>query len=133
MLTRILLVVDGTAPAEQIVPRIRQHLTTGGEIRLLIVLPSVHAAIGDGEVSVFANRVDRSGRLNALAYLETVAEPLRADGVRVVTEVRVGEAVGQIVEAAIECDAQTIGVCPGPVPFTRRRTFTTMSRIGNRL
>lgn len=106
---RALVPLDGSPVAEAIIPfvtRIAQPL--GLEIALLRVVPRVPPQVVEGGYRV----LDATERLNQEAdhYLRAIADRLSANGLRMLTAVRVGEAATEIVTAARECDADLIAM-----------------------
>lgn len=102
MYTHILVPLDGTPLAEQVLPHVRVLASVGGKptITLLKVVPREYPDIVEGETT---NKVvDPMERLlmGARQYLERVALPLKSDGLTVRTEVVVRQPVEAIVEYA---------------------------------
>ena len=90
MMTRILVPLDGSEEAKAALPYAMALATPGTEILLLTVVP------GD------------DGADAARAALEQAAQPMRAAGHTVQTEVGVGDPAGRILESAANTGADTI-------------------------
>jgi nucleotide-binding universal stress UspA family protein len=110
MYRRALVPLDGSMIAEAIVPFI---LEIAGpldmEVALLrVILPTPPVMVEGGGAMV----VDDVGKLRARAeeYLASVATGLRARGVRATTQVRFGNAVGEILAGAREAEADLIAM-----------------------
>ena len=110
MYRRALVPLDGSMIAEAIVPFI---LEIAGpldmEVALLrVILPTPPVMVEGGGAMV----VDDVEQLRASAeeYLASVATGLRARGVRATTQVRFGNAVGEILAGAREADADLIAM-----------------------
>lgn len=110
MYRRALVPLDGSMIAEAIVPFI---LEIAGpldmEVALLrVILPTPPVMVEGGGAMV----VDDVGKLRARAeeYLASVATRLRARGVRATTQVRFGNAVGEILAGAREAEADLIAM-----------------------
>jgi nucleotide-binding universal stress UspA family protein len=108
---RVLVPLDGSPLAEAVLPFMsRLARPLGLEIALLRVVPMVTPQIVEGGTRKII--LDRGERLReeAEAYLRGVAARLVADGFRVTTTVRTGEAAPEIVAGARECQADLIGM-----------------------
>jgi nucleotide-binding universal stress UspA family protein len=110
MYRRALVPLDGSMIAEAIVPFI---LEIAGpldmEVALLrVILPTPPVMVEGGGAMV----VDDVEQLRARAeeYLASVAAGLRARGVRATTQVRFGNAVGEILAGAREAEADLIAM-----------------------
>jgi nucleotide-binding universal stress UspA family protein len=110
MYRRALVPLDGSMIAEAIVPFI---LEIAGpldmEVALLrVILPTPPVMVEGGGAMV----VDDVEQLRARAeeYLASVATGLRARGVRATTQVRFGNAVGEILAGAREAEADLIAM-----------------------
>lgn len=110
MYRRALVPLDGSMIAEAIVPFI---LEIAGpldmEVALLrVILPTPPVMVEGGGAMV----VDDVEQLRARAeeYLASVAAGLRARGVRATTQVRFGDAVGEILAGAREAGADLIAM-----------------------
>src|SRR5262245_15042906 len=108
MYKRALLPLDGSMIAEAIVPFL---LEIAGpldmDVTLLrVVLPTPPVAI-ESHGAISADYVDEL-RSEAEQYLAGVAAELRAKGVRVNSQVRVGEPVTHILEVARDVEADMI-------------------------
>jgi nucleotide-binding universal stress UspA family protein len=110
MYRRALVPLDGSMIAEAIVPFI---LEIAGpldmEVALLrVILPTPPVMVEGGGAMV----VDDVEKLRARAeeYLASVATGLRARGVRATTQVRFGNAVGEILAGAREAEADLIAM-----------------------
>ncbi|MBI4246604.1 MAG: universal stress protein [Candidatus Rokubacteria bacterium] len=100
MYRRVLIPLDGSLLAEGIVPFI---LDIAGPLDLDVVLLRVVPVIPPDVIEASRHIVleDVEGRLaEARAYLEPIADTLRAKGIRVSVEVRRGEPVTEIAAAA---------------------------------
>jgi nucleotide-binding universal stress UspA family protein len=108
---RVLVPLDGSPLAEAVLPFMsRLARPLGLEIALLRVVPMVTPQIVEGGGRQII--LDQGERLReeAEAYLRGVAARLVADGFRVTTTVRTGEAAPEIVAGARECQADLIGM-----------------------
>jgi nucleotide-binding universal stress UspA family protein len=107
---RVLIPLDGSLLAEAALPFVRPLARPLGlEIALLRVVPNTIPHVVEGTRQVVA---DPSQQIAAEAeeYLCGVAERLTAEGFRVTTAVRTGEAAGEILAGARECGADLIGM-----------------------
>jgi nucleotide-binding universal stress UspA family protein len=110
-LRRLFLPLDGSPLAEAVLPFVsRLAWPLGLEIALLRVVPTVTPEIVQaGTRQIIVDQGERL-REEAEAYLREVAARLVADGFRVTTTVRAGEAAPEIVAGARECQADLIGM-----------------------
>ena len=100
MYRQILVVLDGTARGERILPWVRRAgLAPGGIVRLLIVHDRARSVAVAGRTLAYVDQVEGSLRAGSLAYLGAVAGRLREDGLSVVTEVRFGDPTDSVLEA----------------------------------
>jgi nucleotide-binding universal stress UspA family protein len=110
MYKRALVPLDGSMVAAAIVPFI---LEIAGpldmEVALLRVVVPAPPMVLEGSSYVVAEDVEKL-RANAEAYLASVAAALRDQGVRVAIQVRVGEAVPEILAGAREVEADLIAM-----------------------
>ena len=108
---RVLVPLDGSPLAEAVLPFVsRLARPRGLEIALLRVIPVVTPKVVEGGTRRII--LDHGERLReeAEVYLRGVAGSLVADGFRVTTTVRTGEAAPEIVAGARECQADLIGM-----------------------
>ena len=108
---RVLVPLDGSALAEAVLPFVSSLARPLGlEIALLRVIPVVTPKVVEGGTRRII--LDHGERLReeAEVYLRGVAGSLVADGFRVTTTVRTGEAAPEIVAGARECQADLIGM-----------------------
>ena len=107
MYKRALVPLDGSIVAESIIPFVLQIAgPLDLDVKLLsVVVPASPAVMEAGPVVV-----DNTERLaaEAEAYLLPLARELRANGVRVMTEVRRGEPVAEILAGVREAQADLI-------------------------
>jgi nucleotide-binding universal stress UspA family protein len=115
MSRRILVCLDGSSAAEQVLPEVVEHaLTSGGELLLLQVLNRDHdgSPVNGGRVTPARNgdplrTLDALGAevereyYEASVYLRCVADPLRRIGLRVETTTAKGSAGDAIVRFAL--------------------------------
>jgi len=99
--SRILVPLDGSETAEQVLPYARL-LAKGMGLPILLfqVLPPPSPALVDAERGLYLDRILTSHRARTLDYLETAAEPLRREGVEVACEVAEGSPAEEIVAEA---------------------------------
>jgi nucleotide-binding universal stress UspA family protein len=108
---RVLVPLDGSPLAEAVLPFVSSLARPLGlEIALLRVIPVVTPKVVEGGTRRII--LDQGERLReeAEVYLRGVAGSLVADGFRVTTTVRTGEAAPEIVAGARECQADLIGM-----------------------
>jgi nucleotide-binding universal stress UspA family protein len=108
---RVLVPLDGSPLAEAVLPFVSSLAgPLGLEISLLRVTPVVTPKVLEGGTQRII--LDQGERLReeAEAYLRGIASRLVADGFRVTTTVRTGEAAPEIVAGARECQADLIGM-----------------------
>ncbi len=106
------MALDGCAAADRVMPWLRRLMVPGGEVHLLTVLPPARA-VSTEVGTIYADQVESSGRLAALATLGFVAGRWRADGVRSTAHVSFGEPAEMIVEMAQQGDADVIAMTAG--------------------
>jgi nucleotide-binding universal stress UspA family protein len=110
MFKRVLVTLDGSKVAEGVLPLLEQIAgPLDLEVTLLRVLQPLppNAIEGTRHVTV----EDIPGRFkNAYAYLAPIATSLEATGVRVATDVRRGDPVTKILEAAKDAKADLIAM-----------------------
>jgi nucleotide-binding universal stress UspA family protein len=110
MYRRALVPLDGSMIAEAIVPFI---LEIAGpldmEVALLRVILPTPPVMGEGGGAMVVDDVEQL-RARAEEYLASVATGLRARGVRATTQVRFGNAVGEILAGAREAEADLIAM-----------------------
>ena len=107
---RVLVPLDGSLAAGTVLPfvlRIARPLNL--EIALLRVVPRIAPRVLEGARPVVIDPSERIAR-EAEEYLRTIAERVSANGVRVLTTVRVGDAATEIVAGAGECDVDLIAM-----------------------
>ncbi|MGP9789065.1 universal stress protein [Roseinatronobacter sp. NSM] len=104
MYGRILVAVDleHLNQAKALIARAQTLLDAGGELRLVHVLEEVPSFIA---AQLPRDTQDRR-RAEAMVELKALTDP--AAGVRVVEDVRLGAASGQIMQAAEDCNADLI-------------------------
>jgi nucleotide-binding universal stress UspA family protein len=108
---RVLVPLDGSPLAEAVLPFVSSLARPLGlEIALLRVIPIVTPKVVEGGTRRII--LDQGERLReeAEVYLRGVAGSLVADGFRVTTTVRTGEAAPEIVAGARECQVDLIGM-----------------------
>jgi len=107
MYKRVLLPLDGSMTAEAIVPFL---LEIAGPLDMEITLLQV--IVPTPQMGIEAGIVEDIPGLQSKAeqYLTAVAADLRAQGVRVRLRVRVGQAVGEILAAARDAEADLIAM-----------------------
>jgi nucleotide-binding universal stress UspA family protein len=113
MYKRILVALDGEPAGERILSWVRrlarhQHAT----VRLLVTREPSKSVTVQGRTIAFADQLDDAGRVQSQAYLGRLAADLRAAGIGVETEVRIGEAGGEIAAAAEGAGADLIVLAP---------------------
>lgn len=102
MYTHILVPLDGSPLAEQILPHVKALAEVGGRprITLLRAVPREYPDVIEGETTnAVVNPMDRL-LADATSYLETIARPLRSEGLDVHVEVMVRQPADAIVELA---------------------------------
>lgn len=102
MYTHILVPMDGSPLAEQILPHVKALAEAGSKPRvtLLRAVPREYPDVSEGETTnEVVNPMDRL-LADATAYLEKVAGPLRSEGLDVRLEVVVRQPADAIVEFA---------------------------------
>ncbi len=107
----ILVVLDSNGRSEHILQRLRPiaqeaHAT----LHLLIAHPPVHTVLLQGRVVSDSAAMEGRTLQRAMAYLERVAEALQKDAIPTTIQVRFGEPVKIILEAAKACGAEMIGM-----------------------
>ena len=106
-----LVVLDGTARGERILPWVRRAgLAPGGIVRLLIVHDRARSVVVAGRTLAYVDQVEGSLRATSLAYLGAVAARLREDGLSVVTEVRFGDPRDAVLEAVGDSGADLLAL-----------------------
>ena len=114
MFKHLLVTLDGSPRAESVIPHAIDIATSmGAEVTLLRIVDAANSdwsergAIGKSQVatSIKSTYVDQ-----ATAYLDRVADQLRAAGVTARALVRQGHAAKQIVATARETDADAIAM-----------------------
>jgi nucleotide-binding universal stress UspA family protein len=113
MYGRILVLLDGDAAGERVLSWVRRVARGSGAVVHLLMTrrPSLPIRRA-GRVVAFSDQLDESARAEALSHLTPIAEELRADGLTVETEVRLGEAGEAIVLAARTADLVVVGPEP---------------------
>ena len=91
--------LDGSVEAERVLPWLRRLVGVRGEIHLLTVVRPARA-VSTEIGTAYADQIETSDRLQALAALAARAGQLRADGARCQSHVRVGEPVTTILTMA---------------------------------
>ena len=101
MYTRLLVPLDGSELAEQVLPPVRS-LAKGlhARVDLLRVFSPVTPDLIDPAHGQYVDRVAEALRVQAQDYLDAVAAPLRREGIAVACEVHEGNAADLIVRAA---------------------------------
>ncbi|MBI2203173.1 MAG: universal stress protein [Candidatus Rokubacteria bacterium] len=106
----VLIPLDGSAPAEAILPHVlRTARALQLDAVLLCVLVEITSTAADRTLHLIVEARERL-RQEAENYLRGVARHLADHGVRATTEVRVGDAATEIVAAAKEFDVQLIAM-----------------------
>jgi nucleotide-binding universal stress UspA family protein len=101
MFTRILVPLDGSELAEQVLPYVR-ILGKGlqARVELLRVFEPVSPSLADPAHGLYLDRIIASVRTQMQDYVENVAASLRKDGLTVSTIVHEGNAAASIVQEA---------------------------------
>jgi nucleotide-binding universal stress UspA family protein len=101
MLSRILVPLDGSPEMARVIPALRQLVGGSGAVAyLLLVRPRVHRAWQDAGPSIpFHEVLEQEGAVWR-DYLAQVGAPLAYDGVVIRREVRFGNLVQEILDAA---------------------------------
>jgi len=101
MFTRILVPLDGSELAEQVLPYVR-ILGKGlqARVELLRVFDPVSPSLADPAHGLYLDRIIASVRTQMQDYVENVAASLRKDGLTVSTIVHEGNAAASIVQEA---------------------------------
>ncbi len=107
----ILVVLDSNGRSEHILQRLRpiaqeSHAT----LHLLIAHPPVHTVLLQGRVVSDSAVMEGRTLQRAMAYLERLAEELHKDAIPTTIQVRFGEPVQIILDAAEACGAEVIGM-----------------------
>lgn len=107
---RILVPLDGSPLAEAALPSVSSLARPLGlEIALLRVVPVIVPKVVEGRRQIVVDEGQRLAQ-EAEDYLRGVADRLAADGFRVFTSVRSGDAAAEIIAGAGECQADLIGM-----------------------
>src|SRR5262249_37132300 len=110
MLSRILVVVDGSI-AQPVLGWIRRRLArVGGDVRLLTVLPRVRAVITGSRTVAFTDQREDGARRAAEFALRGLVAHLREDGLGASVEVRFGKPATAVVAAAQAWRAEAIAM-----------------------
>ena len=116
MAKRILVPLDGAAPAEALIAAVADLARgAGATVRLLHVAPVPDSVASEGRVVAYADQEAERRKAEALDYLR--GAELGLDGVAVEHGVRFGEPVAEIVKEAEAFDADLIAM------FTRSAGF----------
>jgi nucleotide-binding universal stress UspA family protein len=108
---KILIVLDGARPGEQVVPWARRLAGHGRAlIHLLVVRPEVKTVQIRGRHALYVDQLESQARAEALSYLRTVARKLEDDGFEVTAVVRFGEPVRVILDVARETGADVVAI-----------------------
>lgn len=110
--SRALVALDVSGAAGRVMPWLRRLMIPDGEVHLLRALPPAQA-VSTEVGAIYADQIESSGRLTALATLDVVAGRWRADGVRSKAHVSFGEPVEMIVEMAQRGDVDVIAMTAG--------------------
>jgi nucleotide-binding universal stress UspA family protein len=112
MYARILVPLDGSRVADQVLPYVRL-LGKGLEARvdLLRIFEPVPASLADPAHGLDLDRIIASERSHVQDYLERVAESLRKDGLTVSSTVCEGHAAGYIVREAETVPPTLVAMC----------------------
>jgi len=120
MYKRILAVVDGSASGERIVSWVRVLArASGADVHLLMTKQASRPVTAGGRVVAFSDQLDEARAAEALAYLASIADDLRADGLTVGIEVRVGEPDQAIAAASREVGAELVALGLEPASVSR--------------
>ena len=117
MLKHVLVPLDGSQLAEEALNYARQIVDPKGTITLLTIVDVPDLPVYYYYPTPIATRdMDRSAVTNELVpqardYLEKVVEGLKQEGLKVVTEVQVGEAAEFITTRAEELGVDAIVIC----------------------
>jgi len=129
MYSRILVPLDGSDTAEAILPDIEElAMKLGAEVHLLQAVPSLSDVVASShiamDVAVAALEEDKK---NAQAYLDGVAERLRAAGVNAVGVVAEGPAGRTILAHCRHADIQLIAMTSHGRSGIRRTLFGSIA------
>jgi len=112
MYRRILVPLDGSELAEQVLPYVRLlGKGLGASVELLGVFAPVRPCAWDPGCTLTVPRIVATVRQHAQDYLERVAASLRSDGLTVSSTVREGTAAESITEAAATEPATLLVLC----------------------
>lgn len=102
MYTHILVPLDGSPLAEQVLPHVKALAETGSKprITLLRAVPREYPDIVEGETTNEVVNPMEKLLGDARAYLDRLASPLRSEGLEVAAEVLVRQPADAIVEFA---------------------------------
>ena len=101
MFSKILVPLDGSSLAEQVLPYVEQlGKLSHSNIRLIRAIEPVPPDLADPKHGLYLDRVAISLRDDAGRYLNTVAQPVQKSGLNVVSEVHEGDAATCIVGEA---------------------------------
>ncbi len=105
---RIIVPLDGSQLAEQVVPYVKLLARgLGAEVRLLRAFDTVRPDMTDPEHGLYLDRLTANFRNTARDYLEEVAAGLRSAGVTTTCEAHEGSAAEQIISDA-EADPEAL-------------------------
>jgi len=110
MTRKILVPLDGSMDSESVLIAARNVAESWGPaaLHLLHVAPPTESVVVDGRVVSYADQETDRARWQALAYLDRIAASL--EGLDIETEVRFGDPVSAIVDAAREARADCIAM-----------------------
>jgi len=126
MYRRILVPLDGSDVAEQVLPYVRLlGKGFGASVELFGVFAPVRPCAWDPECALTVPGIVATVRRHTQDYLERVAASLRSDGLTVSATVREGGAAESITEAAAAEPATLLVLC------THGRSGTTIRALGS--
>lgn len=102
-LQKVLIPLDGSPLAERALDHLSYFDLNSAEVQLLLVRHAPPPVWSELDMDVHIPEPD-SNQPEALEYLEKLATPLRADGLRVVVDSPRGDIAETILEKAEDCD-----------------------------
>lgn len=112
MYKRILVTLDGSEVAEEVIPyALDIGEKMGSEVVLLRVSPPVQVLEEDGKIISTIDQEMERVAADYNQYLNRIAFQFRAKGLKVLTAVRFGDAAEEIVEYAKENGVDLIAMC----------------------
>ena len=111
MYEKLLVPLDGSKEGESVIPYVEELATKfKSQVILLNVLPAIHefCDMNGCATSYFNNEQMSSERTSAQKYLDRIAAGLKAKGLTVQSEVRLGEAAQEIIKYANQISANVV-------------------------